>query len=292
MTGATTGTAVGWECEAIVHVPISACSHCNHNNDNKDRPLIHNYIMPTFFFAEYTRMSPEDIPKKVQYVLLDSTFVNGTNNTFSLDLTLESNTHVEDIGRVMGIKMVDFYITQVGDNSSNVSTDIAKFVDIVCPDIPKVAQILDERHGQVLARVPLERHFSGSNYIILRDKQWKSFNRQTNYFNPISIKKLNFEIFEQQDDGDYVKLQQDAKWYMILEITTVNIKEKPKDRELQILQALEKLLKKIDTLNYNVQKLPDKPPDENPKKYSFGLLIALLTALFGSFIYWVNKSSV
>ena len=237
-------------------------------------------------------MSPEDIPKKVQYVLLDSTFVNGTNNTFSLDLTLESNTHVEDIGRVMGIKMVDFYITQVGDNSSNVSTDIAKFVDIVCPDIPKVAQILDERHGQVLARVPLERHFSGSNDIILRDKQWKSFNRQTNYFNPISIKKLNFEIFEQQDDTDYVKLQPDAKWYMILEITTVNVKEKPKDRELQILQALEKLLKKIDTLNHNVQKLPDKPPDENPKKYSFGLLIALLTALFGSFIYWVNKSSV
>ena len=236
-------------------------------------------------------MSPEDIPKKVQYVLLDSTFVNGTNNTFSLDLTLESNTHVEDIGRVMGIKMVDFYITQVGDNSSNVSTDIAKFVDIVCPDIPKVAQILDERHGQVLARVPLERHFSGSNDIILRDKQWKSFNRQTNYFNPISIKKLNFEIFGQQDDGDYVKLQPDAKWYMILEITTVNIKEKPKDRELQILQALEKLLKKIDTLNYNVQKLPDKPTEEKPKKYSFGLLVAFLTSLLGGFIWWVNKSS-
>jgi hypothetical protein len=244
--------------------------------------------MPTFFFAEYIRMSPEDIPKKVQYVI----FVNGTNNTFSLDLTLESNTHIEDIGRVMGIKMVDFYITQIGENSSNSSTDIAKFVDIVCPDIPKVAQILDERHGQIFARVPLERHFSGSNGIILRDKQWRSFNRQTNYFNPISIKKLNFEIFEQQDDTDYVKLQPDAKWYMILEITTVNVKEKPKDRELQILQALEKLLKKIDTLNHNVQKLPDKPPDENPKKYSFGLLIALLTALFGSFIYWVNKSSV
>jgi hypothetical protein len=248
--------------------------------------------MPTFFFAEYIRMSPEDIPKKVQYVILDSTFVNGTNNTFSLDLTLESNTHIEDIGRVMGIKMVDFYITQIGENSSNSSTDIAKFVDIVCPDIPKVAQILDERRGQIFARVPLERHFSGSNGIILRDKQWRSFNRQTNYFNPISIKKLNFEIFEQQDDTDYVKLQPDAKWYMILEITTVNVKEKPKDRELQILQALEKLLKKIDTLNHNVQKLPDKPPDENPKKYSFGLLIALLTALFGSFIYWVNKSSV
>jgi hypothetical protein len=236
-------------------------------------------------------MSLDDIPKKVQYVILDSNFVNGTNNTFSLDLTLKSNTHVEDMGRVLGVKMVDFYITQVGENDSNLNTNVAKFVDIVCPDIPKPAQILDERHGQVFARVPLERHFAGSNGIVLRDKQWKSFNRHQNYFNPISIKRLDFKIYEQQDDGDYSLLQPDAKWYMILEITTQNVKEKPKDRELLILQSLQKLLKKIDTLNENVQKLPDKPPEENPKKYSFGLLVAILVSLFGGFIWWVNKSS-
>jgi hypothetical protein len=78
---------------------------------------------------------------------------------------------------------------------------------------------------------------------------------------------------------------------MVLEITTVNIKEKPKDREFQILQALEKLLTKIDTLNHNVQKLPDKPPEEAPKKFSFGLLVAFLASLLGGFIWWVNKSS-
>jgi len=208
----------------------------------------------------------DDIPKKVQYIIVDSDFVNGTNNTFSLDLTLQSNTHVEDMSRVLGIKMVDFYITQMGASGTGGNTDIAKYVDIVCPEIPKVAQILDERHGQVLARVPLERHFSGSNSFILRDKQWKRFQQQTNYFNPISIKKLNFTINEKQDDGDYLTLKPDAKWYMILEITTVNVKEKPKDRELQILRALEKLLQKIDRLNENVERLPDKPPDENPKK--------------------------
>jgi len=234
-------------------------------------------------------MSLDDVPKKVQYVVVDSNFVNGTNNTFSLDLTLKSNTHVEDMSRVLGIKLVDFYITQIGDSGASGSTNIAKFVDIVCPDIPKVAQILDERQGQILARVPLERHFSGSNNAILRDKQWRRFNQQTNYFNPISIKKLNFTINEQQDDGDYVTLQPDAKWYMILEITTVNVKEKPKDRELQILRALEKLLGKIDRLNENVERLPDKPPDENPKKYSFGMLIAVLVSLLGGFIWWVNK---
>jgi hypothetical protein len=235
-------------------------------------------------------MSIEDIPKKVQYVIIDSNFVNGTNNTFSLDLTLESNTHIEDMSRVLGIKMVDFYITQVGDTAGT-GTDVAKFVDIVCPEVPKVAQILDERHGQLLARVPLERHFTGSNGFLVRDKQWKSFNRKTNYFNPISIKKLNFKIYEHQDDNDYKTLQPDAKWYMVLEITTVNVKEKPRDRELQILMALEKLTKKIDSLNQNVQKLPDKPPEENPKKYSFGVLMIILVSMLGGFMWWVNKSS-
>jgi hypothetical protein len=69
-------------------------------------------------------MSLDDIPKKTQYVIIDSSFVNGTNNVFSLDLQLESNTHVEDMSRVLGIKMVDFYVTQIGENdgiNSNVS---------------------------------------------------------------------------------------------------------------------------------------------------------------------------
>ena len=236
-------------------------------------------------------MSLDDIPKKVQYVMIDSRFVNGTNNVFSLDLQLESNTHVEDMSRVLGIKMVDFYITQVGeaDGGDGSLTDVAKFVDIVCPEIPKVAQILDERHGQVFARIPLERHMTPTSSTVIRDKQGKLFNRHSNYFNPISIKKLNFTMYEQQDDGDYVTLQPDATWYMILEITTVNVKEKPKNRELQILQALEKLLGKIDTLNHNVQKLPDKPPEEAPKKYSFGVLVAILATIFGTFVWFVNR---
>ena len=235
-------------------------------------------------------MSLDDIPKRVQYVIIDSNFVNGTNNTFSLDLQLESNTHVEDMSRVLGVKMVDFYITQVGENAGT-DTDVAKFVDIVCPEVPKVAQILDERHGQIFARIPLERHFTGSSDIVLRDKQAKLFQRKQNYFNPISIKKLNFKIYEQQDDNDYVLLQPDAKWYMVLEITTVNVKEKPKDRELQILQALQQLIGKIDVLNQNVQRLPEKPPEPPKEKYSFGFLILILTTIFGGFVWFVNRGS-
>ena len=236
-------------------------------------------------------MSLDDIPKKTQYVIIDSNFVNGTNNVFSLDLKLESNTHIEDMSRVLGIKMVDFYITQIGGASPGASpSNISKFVDVICPDIPKVAQILDERHGQILARVPLERHFAKDSTTILRDKQGKMFHRKQTFFNPISIRKLNFKIYENQDDNDYVLLHPDSRWYMILEITTVNVKEKPRDRELQILLALEKLLGKIDTLNQNVQKLPDKPPEPPKEKYSFGLLVAVLASLFGGFMWWVNKS--
>ena len=239
-------------------------------------------------------MSLDDIPKRFQYVMIDSRFVNGTNNIFSLDLQLESNTHVEDMSRVIGIQMVDFYITQVGESDPDNGVgpaDIAKFVDIVCPEVPKVAQILDERHGQVFARVPLERHFTPNSATVIRDKQAKIFGRKQNYFNPISIKKLNFSIYEQQDDGDYVTLQPDASWYMILEITTVNVKEKPKDRELQILQALQQLVGKIDVLNQNVQRLPDKPPEPPKEKYSFGVLVLILVSIFGGFMWFVNRGA-
>ena len=53
-------------------------------------------------------VSLQELPKKVQYITIDSNFVNGTNNTFSFDLNLESNTHVSDINKVCGLKVVIF----------------------------------------------------------------------------------------------------------------------------------------------------------------------------------------
>jgi hypothetical protein len=242
--------------------------------------------------------SLQDIPKKIQYIVVDSEYVNGSNNTFSLDLTLKSNTHVEDSSRVLGVKLVDFYITQVGDqtpNSDDHPSDIAKYVDIICPDIPQRAQMLDERHGQIFARIPLERHYNHGSHTILRDKQWRSFRRQTNYFNPISIKKLNFKIYEHQDDGGYHTLQPDSKWYMILEVTSVDIKEKPVNKEAQILEALYALIGKIDLLHESVQRLPNKEEAENiliqtkRKKFSFNYIIIAFVTLLAGYIYYVNK---
>jgi hypothetical protein len=242
-------------------------------------------------------VSIHDIPKKVQYIVVDSGYVNGTNNTFSLDLSLTSNTHVEDFSRVLGVKMVDFYITQVGATTTSLNTNIAKHVDVLCPNIPQVAQMLDERHGHIFARVPLERHFTGADGIVLRDKQWKSFNRKTNYFNPMSIQKLDFEIFEEQDDGDYVKLNPATKWHMILEVTTVDHKETPISKETQILEAIHALIGKIEKLHQSVERLPTKEEAEKiiketekkRKKISFNYILLALAALVGGYIYYVNK---
>ena len=64
-------------------------------------------------------VSLQDLPKKVQYIIIDSKFVNGSNNTFSIDLSLESNLHLEDITQVCGLKPVDFYVTQIGQANTN-----------------------------------------------------------------------------------------------------------------------------------------------------------------------------
>ena len=44
-------------------------------------------------------VSLQDVPKKVQYVIVDSRYVSGTNNTFTIDLSLESNIHVEEMNQ-------------------------------------------------------------------------------------------------------------------------------------------------------------------------------------------------
>ena len=116
-------------------------------------------------------VSLQELPKKVQYISVDSNFVTGTNNTFSVDLNLTSNTHVSDISKVIGLKVVDFYVTQVGGSGSGTGNG-AKYIDIICEDIPKIAQILDERKGQILTRMALERQFDGNAQHKMHDKQW------------------------------------------------------------------------------------------------------------------------
>ena len=166
---------------------------------------------------------------KIQYIMVDSDLVSDPKS-FTLDLNQESNLHCEGINQVIGIKLVDFYVTQVASSGGGTGTG-AKYIDILCKDIPKVAQILDERNGQTFARIPLERAYYGSSTFKQHDKQWFPFERKTTLFNPINIQKLNFDIKEMRGDKSYQSLQNDAEWYMVLEITTRVEREKPKPEE-------------------------------------------------------------
>lgn len=237
-------------------------------------------------------VSLQELPKKIQYITVDSNFITGTNNKFTLDLNLTSNTHVADMSKVCGLKLVDFYVTQVGTTSSGTGSG-AKYIDIICEDVPKPAQMLDERKGQVFARVALERQFDGPNNYKQHDKQWRGFNRKTNLFNPISIQKLNFEIYELRADNTYASLQSDAEWFMTLEVTSVDVKEKPINREVQILEALHKLIGKIDELNINVEKLPDKndiEKMEKEKRKKIPLMYLFIFLMFmGGGYYLLNR---
>jgi hypothetical protein len=224
--------------------------------------------------------------KKVQYLIIDSEFVNGTNNNFSVSFDITSNTFIEDTRDVIGIKVVDFYVTQIGEGGDDGRSNQAKFIDIICHDVPTVAQMLSERTGQVLCRVPLERGFNGSSNFVVHDKQWKSFTRETKYFNPITIYKLNFELWEHQGDGDYVPLQPDAEFYMVLEITTRDPVAPPEDTNLRVVEAVEKLGKKFDRLAKSIQNPPPPPKQKIPVGY-----IVVIVVLIAGLLYMFRRST-
>ena len=87
-------------------------------------------------------MNLDEVAKKVQYITVDSEFVDGSNNTFTIDFSLDSNVHMEDMSKVIGFKIVDFYVTQIGESDSTGNTDVSKYIVVVCEDIPMRAQIL------------------------------------------------------------------------------------------------------------------------------------------------------
>jgi len=214
-------------------------------------------------------MDTTNIRKKIQYITVDSEFVQGSNNTFTVNLgtingVTTSNVLLQNMRNVIGLKLVDFFVSQIGSNDSGTGV---KYIDVLCPDLPDAAQILDERKSKIFARVPLERDFSGGNDLFVTDKQWKSFNRITNYFNPISIRQLNFQIFEMLGDvtapynGTYQLLQPDAGFYMILEVTTIDndvITLPEEDPTAKVVEAIQSLEEKVVGLPEAIKSLEEK----------------------------------
>ena len=202
---------------------------------------------------------PSATKKKVQYITVDSEYVIGVNNNFAVNFGTSSNIFIQEMRNVIGLKLVDFYVTQIAsftEGTDKTNTVAIKYIDILCPDLPDSCQILDERKSKIFARIPLERDFSGTSNIVVNDKQWKSFNRITNYFNPISIKQLNFQMWELvapqsiTSAGKYQLLQPDAEFYMVLEVTTLEYDETTlpqEDATIKVVEAVQSLERKFDT---------------------------------------------
>jgi len=243
-----------------------------------------------------------DIPHKVQYITIDSVDVKPHDGTepvrerhapMTLDLDLNSNIHFEGMTDVIGLKIVDAYFMQIG-GAGNRDGGVARLVDIICPQIPTAGQLLTSR-GHVLARCPLEGNAvpTGDDYRF--DKQPRLMTRKTNYFNPISIKKLDFSFYELGANDVYQGLQNSREWTITLEITTIDVKEKPRNRELQILDALDRLMIKIGDLNHNVKKLPDAEQLEKArketKKYPFSYLVLMIVLILVGVYYITSKQA-
>jgi len=242
-----------------------------------------------------------DIPHKVQYITIDSVHVkphtgtepsNSRHTPMTLDLGLNSNIHFEGLTEVIGLKVVEAYFMQVG-GAGNRDSGIARLIDIVCPQIPTAAQLLTTR-GHVLARCPLENNAVQTNDDYAFDKQAKLMTRKTNYFNPIAIKRLDFSFYQLGGHDEYKGLVNSREWSITLEITTIDTKEKPINKDQQTLDALKKLIRKIDELNKNVRKLPDKEDlmeleIEKNKKYPFKYLVLIIALIIGGYVYMINK---
>ena len=227
----------------------------------------------------------DSLPKTYQYITVDSRFVAPSKNTFTLNLGLTSNMILREMDTVVGVNLRDFYVTNVGEDDQ----DSTKFIDILCPQIPTVSQIIDERNGRIFARIPIER--STSN-VIIYDKQWSSWTRHDNFFNPITINKLDFELYEQKGGtGPYQLLNPNTNFYMILEVVTINPEHMDDsnfgNKKFNTDEMIEKLCEKIDKLvdMQTVQKVTEPP---EPKKISFIYLVA--GVIFVVWLYFKMKT--
>lgn len=226
-------------------------------------------------------MSLKELPKKIQYLNIDSNFAEGNSKGLIVNFGLTSNTFIEEMKDVIGFKLIDFYITQVGLDGDGTGTG-AKYVDIICDDIPNPAQLLDERNGRILARVPLERVTSN---VIIHDKQWRSWERNTNYFNPISIKKLKFKLFEYRGDGSYVNVPNVSHFYMTFEVSTIDREAKTPDRNFELLKSIDNLCEKIGNFSQKVEEKTKKVEEKETKKLPFSYLVLLIGTLIGIYMY-------
>jgi hypothetical protein len=213
--------------------------------------------------------------KKTQYLTIDSDFVRGSNNAFSVYFGIESNVFLQEMRDVVGLKLVDFF-------ASNINSSVVKYFDVISNDIPLAAQILDERNGQVFARIMNERDFATDV-----DKQGKIFSQKLNYFNPISIKQLAFKVNEGHVDGSYLPLNPGTQFHMVVEVTTLDYLNPPVDNNFKLINAIDNLVRKVDEL---IAKIPKPEELKKKDKISSWYILVIVGAIAGMW-YWFTRPS-
>lgn len=152
-----------------------------------------------------------------QYITVDSRLLDNNNN-FVLNFIQPlppSNLILGEIDNVVGMKIIDFYVSNV--NTPTLTSTNIQYIDILCPDIPSVAQINEPRHGHILDRIFMKR-VENSIY----SKTYRPFYRNNNMFNPLFLSKLQFKIYNMKAGSTYELLDPNIAFSMTLELATIN----------------------------------------------------------------------
>lgn len=184
--------------------------------------------------------------KTHQYISIDSRLLDNNNN-FVLNFmqpSPSSNIVLREIDSVIGLKIIDFYVSNA-TTSTLTSTNI-QYIDVMCPSVPTVGQIRDQRNGVIFDRIFLERD---ENTIY--SKTYKPFYRKDSLFNPISLSKIQFKIYNMKPTNTYELLDPNVAFTMTLEVTTLS----PRHIEDELTTSIKALNKSISKIKFIPQYL-------------------------------------
>ena len=169
------------------------------------------------------------------------------NNNFVLNFmqpVSSSNIMLREVDSVIGLKIIDFYVSNA-TTSTLTSTNI-QYIDVLCPTLPTIGQIQDQRNGIIFDRIFLERD---ENTIY--SKTYKPYYRKDTLFNPIPLSKIHLKLYNMKPINTYELLDPNVAFSMTLEVVTLN----PRHIEDDLTNSIKALNKSISRIKFIPQYL-------------------------------------